>query len=184
MDVRDLVLTALASGYCTLWGRLARLQGVLLIRVPPQCGGVWLPLESSTLLKKSPSPDFCTLSYSKEALGMRRENMVVWLQCQNVKNIVCSLQSLMTNCDEQVWHKGGSHTQQAVERIFQSGIRRGCKTLIRCYTSWSKQEVFFCVFFVLWEVIGFCMALKQSSLCSLVQPHIYENIWDTKFPPM
>lgn len=70
-----------------------RLQEVLVIRSPPQCGGRAAATCKTGTNDTRQSPDFCTKRLRGGCWHANRQNMVLWLPCQHVgeKNTVCIL---------------------------------------------------------------------------------------------
>lgn len=94
-----------------------RLQEVLVIRSPPQCGGRVAATCKTGTNDTRQSPDFCTKRLRGGCWHANRQNMVLWLPCQHVGGahtpyVLFQSRALMTKCDEQAWHRAQPHSSR------------------------------------------------------------------------
>lgn len=98
-----------------MMNQAGRLQEVLVIRSPPQCGGRVADACKTGTNDTRQSPDFCTKRLRGGCWHANRQNMVLWLPCQHVGGktpcVLFQSQALM-KCDEQAWHRAQPHSSR------------------------------------------------------------------------
>lgn len=119
-------------------------EEVLLIRVPPQYGGVELPLGKSKNWHPSCPPESRLVlgTPRRRLLPCKQRVMVLWLP-PHLPLRVCvrarTLPGLVTKCDEQTWHGAQVHSRCTVTNVssFLAFLSLNCLFFSTCETNHS-----------------------------------------------